>query len=81
MIGCDCVGRPIHVGDVVERVYTELKTRHIVLGPANPPYPVDGAERGYIKVSDSENMRGFSQRFGINLRVVVDEDLIMDAGL
>lgn len=81
MTGKDCNGYPIRIGDRVEWVYDledppQIRT---VLGyvEGSSSHHSDG---GYFQISN-QGRSSVHRRFGVNLRVLWDPDLIMDEGL
>ena len=81
IIGMDCQKRPLYVGDLVEWVYDEHvpKIHQTVLGQADRSNPLEGPEQGYLEIHAPGHE--IQRRYGVNLRKVVDVDLVVDEGL
>ncbi len=86
ILAYDRDGHPLYKGDLVEWLHDERLPRlpRVVVGRAsNGYYDIDGPEQGYVQVSTIPDAVPVhrSQRFGVNLRRIVDPDMVVDTGL
>jgi len=85
ILAYDCDMYPLRVGDRVLWLHDKTPDTpevRYVMGPAETRYALTSPERGYVRVTSSNNPRGYEQRFGMNLRrVPFDVDVVMDDGL
>lgn len=84
IIARDVNGLPLRAGDAVVWIHDAKRKPRIVLGRASngrTDYPVEGPERGYVRVRGVSGESHEQHHFGINLLSLVDPDLAVDEGL